>query len=398
MPAGAVPLGVIVTSDEQEETITTGLKYLSSILPNNAFFGEGPQLGPSLAMIDDSSAERNAITSVWNSTTTLLCTFHFLQRCGTWLHDSNNGVLVKEHRIILINNFKDLVYAEKEEQLTHLYSSLQKLPLVQKYPTFLSHLMSLWPCRRQWSYCYRKRLMLRGNHTNNYSEAGMKILKELIFSRVKAYNLVQVFHFLTDTLESYHCRKLISVSNNRLDSYIALKFKGLHAAKISKECIQETECKNVYIVQSKTDRTMSYTLDMIVGVCTCPQGIDGSPCSHQAAVSIHYGRASINCIPTISPKVRQIYAQIALGDKASTNISFYGSLHSNVSNCEDTDMFHADFNSPSFDLIRAGARDDSINAKVSESQSEDYRQRAQNACLQNSTIANDLKEKTRGNN
>ena len=83
MPAGAVPLGVIVTSDEREETITTGLKYLSSILPNNAFFGEGPQLGPSLVMIDDSSAERNAITSVWNSTTTLLCTFHFLQRRWT---------------------------------------------------------------------------------------------------------------------------------------------------------------------------------------------------------------------------------------------------------------------------------------------------------------------------
>ena len=308
MPAGAVPLGVIVTSDEREETIITGLKYLSSILPNNAFFGEGPQLGPSLVMIDDSSAERNAITSVWNSTTTLLCTFHFLQRRWTWLHDSKNGVLVKEHRIILINKFKDLVYAEKEEQLTHLYSSLQKLPLVQKYSKFLSHLMSLWPRRREWAHCYRKRLMLRGNHTNNYSEAGMKILKELIFSRVKAYNLVQVFHFLTDTLESYHCRKLISVSNNRLDSYIALKFQGLHAAKISKECIQETECKNVYIVQSKTDCTMSYTVDMIVGVCTCPPGIDGSPCSHQAAVSIHYGRAFINCIPTISPKVRQIYA------------------------------------------------------------------------------------------
>ena len=169
MPAGAVPLGVIVTSDERQETIATGLKNLSSILPNNAFFGEGPQLGPSLVMIDDSSAERIAITSVWNYTTTLLCTFHFLQRRWTCLNDSNNGVLVKEHRIILINKFKELVYAEKEEQLTHLYFSLQKLPLVQKYPKFLSHLMSLWPRRREWAHCYRKRLMLLGNHTNNYS-------------------------------------------------------------------------------------------------------------------------------------------------------------------------------------------------------------------------------------
>ncbi len=216
MPAGAVPLGVIVTSNEQEDTITTGLKYLESIFPNNAFFGEGPQLGPSLVMIDDSSAERNALTSVWKSTTTLLCTFHFLQRRWTWLHDANNGVLIKEHRIILIKKFKDLVYADKEEQLSHLYSSILKFPLVQQYPKFLSHLKSLWPRRKEWAHCYRKRLMLRGNHTNNYAEAGMKILKELIFSRVKAYNMVQVFHFLSETLESYHCRKLLRLRRDSL--------------------------------------------------------------------------------------------------------------------------------------------------------------------------------------
>ena len=78
MPAGAVPLGVILTSDEQEETITNGIRCLVSILPDNAFFGEGPQLGPSLVMIDDKSAERNALTSFWKSTTPLLCTLHFV--------------------------------------------------------------------------------------------------------------------------------------------------------------------------------------------------------------------------------------------------------------------------------------------------------------------------------
>ena len=45
MAAGAVPLGVMVTSDEQEETIVTGMRCLMSILPDDAFFGEGPQLG-----------------------------------------------------------------------------------------------------------------------------------------------------------------------------------------------------------------------------------------------------------------------------------------------------------------------------------------------------------------
>ena len=387
----------MVTSDEQEETIVTGMRCLMSILPDDAFFGEGPQLGPSLVMIDDSTAERNALTSLWKSATPLLCTFHFLQRRWTWLHDANNGVLVKEHRVTLIKKIKDLVYAEMEEQLINLYSSLQKCPIVLCYPKFLCHLKSLWPRRKEWAHCYRKRLLLRGNHTNNYSEAGMKILKELVFSRVKAYNMVQVFHFLSETLESYYCRKLLSVSNNRLDSYIALRFQGLHAAKIPKESVVETGYKNVFTVKSKTDRTISYTVDMTVGVCTCPQGIDGSPCSHQAAVSIHYGTASINCIPTIAPNVRQIYAQIALGERAATDISFYASLHSCTSSSVDnTEMFHADFTSPSFDLIRAGARADDVDANLSVSEVEDYRQRVQGACLQIDKFAEDLKKRLEG--
>ena len=315
-PGGAIPLGVIVTSDEQEETITEGLRSLASLLPGNAFFGEGPHIGPSLVMIDDSSAERNALTTIWKSATPLLCTFHFLQRRWTWLHDSKNGVRIKEHRITLIKGMKELVYAENEDQLEELYSKMKQCETAKCYPQFLSHVESLWPRRKEWAHCYRKRLLLRGNHTNNYSEACMKILKELIFSRVKAYNMVQVFHFVSETLESYYCRKLLSISNNRLDTYIALRFQGLHAHKIPKESIEETENKNVFTVKSKTERGVVYTVDMIVGVCTCPQGIDGSPCSHQAAVAIHYDKASINYIPTLAPAICQIYAQIALGEKA----------------------------------------------------------------------------------
>ena len=61
MPAGAVPLGVIVTSDEQEETIRDGIRSLCTILPEHV---EGTQIGPSNVMIDDSSTEFNAFTSI----------------------------------------------------------------------------------------------------------------------------------------------------------------------------------------------------------------------------------------------------------------------------------------------------------------------------------------------
>ena len=75
-----IPLGVILTSDETEKTILCGLELLQSVLPKNAFFGKGPASGTDAVMIDDSSAERGAISKCWPQACVLLCTFHFLQR------------------------------------------------------------------------------------------------------------------------------------------------------------------------------------------------------------------------------------------------------------------------------------------------------------------------------
>ncbi len=108
--------------------------------------------------------------------------------------------------------------------------------------------------------CFRKHLLGRGNHTNNYSEAGIRILKELIFSRVKAYNHVQMFSFITECMELYYCRKLmLSAAHNRLDRYISLKYQGLNCSKISYENIYEIDSKeSIYLVNSKTERDVKY--------------------------------------------------------------------------------------------------------------------------------------------
>ena len=143
----------------------------------------------------------------------------------------------------------------------------------------------------------------------------MKILKEIVFSRVKAYNCVQLFHFLAETLESYYCRKLLNVSNNTLDTYVTLRFQGLNANKVPKESIEEVDKGKCYHVKSTSERGVAYVVDMLVGVCTCPQGLDGSPCKHQAAIAIHYGTPSINCIPALAPRFAAYMPKLPLGKK-----------------------------------------------------------------------------------
>ncbi len=132
---------------------------------------------------------------------------------------------------------KGLVYSENKEQLLVRYKSFITNETAVKYPKYVAYVGNHWNRRREWAVCFRKHLLVRGNHTNNYLEAGIRILKELTFSRVKAYNHVQMFSFITECMELYYCRKLLSAAHNRLDRYISLKYQGLNCSKISYESI-----------------------------------------------------------------------------------------------------------------------------------------------------------------
>ncbi len=52
--SSGIPLGVILTSDEREETIYNGLELLKSVMQENEFFGRSSRAGPQVFMIDDS--------------------------------------------------------------------------------------------------------------------------------------------------------------------------------------------------------------------------------------------------------------------------------------------------------------------------------------------------------
>lgn len=156
-------------------------------------------------MTDNSLSERNALHSGWPATRLLLCVFHFLQAKWTWLHDGQNCIANKD-RSILIAETKMLVYADTEDQLLRFYNQFQQCDIVKRYPRYLAYIKSQWDRRREWAICYRKKLLVRGNQTNNYAEAGIRIVKDLVFSRVKAYNLVQMFSFVPVSGIVLHCK------------------------------------------------------------------------------------------------------------------------------------------------------------------------------------------------
>ena len=346
----------MITSDEQESTIRQGLEMVKEVIPSDAFYGCGTERGPSIVMTDDSTAERNALQKVWPNARLLLCTFHFLQSKWTWLHNGQNHI-ANDDRQLLMMKTKKLVYAASESQLLSLYDEFQKCDLVKKYPKYLAYIQSHWIQRKEWAVCYRRHLLVRGNQTNNYAEAGVRITKELVFNRIKAYNLVQMFSFVTECLEMYYSRKLLSVAHNRVDRYVSLKYQGLKCSGIGSEQIAVLDKhEQTYLVDSQTERNVKYLVDMSVGICSCMGGQDGSPCSHQAAVVKCYGIPSVNCIPTLSSPTRQEIAVIGIGPKAIQDCQFYASLHQEkLESVTDGKLntFPDEFSGPSWDLMRS---------------------------------------------
>ena len=103
---------------------------------------------------------------------------------------------------------------------------------------------------------------------------------------------------------------------------------------------------------------------MGIGTCSCEIGKNGSPCSHQAAIVLHYNIESVNFVPTLHPSLRQDIAFLALGNKASKTIEFYSALREGMKPVSVTENIAttniSDFTGTSWDVIRAGALDDTI--------------------------------------
>ena len=127
-----------------------------------------------------------------------------------------------------------MIYAKSEEQIEEVYTDLKKNEIRCQYPNFIRHFQNLWPRRKEWALCYRKALPVRGNH-RNIAKLGIRIVKEIVFGRIKAYNLIQMFQFVTEALELSYKRRLLSIAHNRFDHFIAVKYRGLNANAISED-------------------------------------------------------------------------------------------------------------------------------------------------------------------
>lgn len=289
--AGALPLGVIMTSSESQVVVNEGMQLLRSIFPVDCFYGKG---SPQIAMTDAAPVEQNVLKDNFPGIILLLCLFHVLQAFWRYVWSNEHKVKFEDREEIFVG-FKQWCYAADKNEFKQSYEGLLKNPAVASNSTLVKHINQLCVKRAEWALCYREDLITRGNDTNNYSESTIRRYKDDILERLRAYSLVQLFHFFTTRVEAYFERRIANVINNRKVNYT----KSKHFVKPTK--LEDLSCSkgqqdNMYKVEnSKTDG--KYFVDMDVEVCTCPVGKNGAPCKHQQAVALKYNLSTTQFLP-----------------------------------------------------------------------------------------------------
>ncbi|KAH9375174.1 hypothetical protein HPB48_017263 [Haemaphysalis longicornis] len=97
-----------------------------------------------------------------------------------------------------------------EEQPAAAIRNLYTLP----HQEYIQRVEGFLDCK-EWVPMYRPGLTTSGHNTNNYSESSMRILKDIVFCRTKAYIVVTLTDYIVAEWEDYVEKRLLHHASDR---------------------------------------------------------------------------------------------------------------------------------------------------------------------------------------
>ena len=161
---------------------------------------------------------------------------------------------------------------------------------------------------------YRNEVITRGHETNIYAEATVRLLKDIMLDRRKAFIVVALVGYIVDVLEPYYEKRLYEVASGRPSPLLAAFSKLQNTANTVslKGTIQIGP--NTYQVPSASQKN-TYIVNIQAGVCTCARGERGALYKHQLALC-NNKELSLPNLPPVTYKERHELAVLALGARA----------------------------------------------------------------------------------
>ncbi|KAE8743392.1 hypothetical protein FOCC_FOCC010997 [Frankliniella occidentalis] len=300
--AGAIPIGILLHEAQTTESYERAFSLFKETFPN-AFGGKEY---PQVFMTDNSVPEKSAIHANWPQSIQLLCAFHVGHAEWLWLQTKYD----QKSRQPLMQGFRKIHYSKSCEELEAGIEDLKSMSL-DYYEDRVSGLLE---SKEQWVYLFRNHLQIGGHHTNNYAEASVRILKDVILQRTKAFNAVALFDYISETWDTYLTTKLcrFAYKRNRKPILLYNDLVQRMPAELADKIIVIDE--DTYHVPSSVTGEATYEVVASAGSCMCKAGAAGAFCKHQALV-----HEKFNCMfpnqPLITSADRYLMGLLAMGSE-----------------------------------------------------------------------------------
>ncbi|CAL4255465.1 unnamed protein product, partial [Meganyctiphanes norvegica] len=232
--------------------------------------------------------------------------------------NSKHGVAMKDRQEIMVN-FKIIVYCQKVEDLDTAKETLENLEIFKKNASLKKHYNDMLQRIEVWCIAYRVEYLTRGHNTNNFSEATMRVFKEIILERCRLYNPAQLVTYLWRGYECYHTKRISDfLANSRSVKIFRDGSEKLHIGRkyLPKNQVKEKDIKKIengrYSVKSQRCPEVVYEVTTDNCMCSCPAGISGATCKHLLGVHLHTD-AVLFVFPPASLEQMNRYHYIAFG-------------------------------------------------------------------------------------
>lgn len=232
------------------------------------------------------------------------------------------------------------MYADTPESLEAAKQELHS----QQHAGYVNRVDTFMEKEAEWVLLFRLHFKTRGHNTNNYSEASIRILKDIVLSRTKAYNVVALVEFLAVTWEKYFRNRNIDHANSRGAGHRLLYEKLLKRLPETAKDRTVSCGDGLYVVPSGKEDGPMYNVNSTIGLCTCRSGQQGAFCKHQALVHKVFGGTFPNA-PLLTREGRHELGRLALGD-ACPGAEFFKGLHENSSEPQAAPAEHFDVEQP----------------------------------------------------
>ena len=215
------------------------------------------------------------------------------------------------------------MYAASEDEMDVAINNILKEKV--SYPEFVKRFEAFYKRKTEWVLYFRNDLLTRQHNTNNLAEISIRILKDIVLCRTKAFNVVALCEFCIAVWEMYLVKRLLDYAYGRRNAVFILSSNLLKkSTKFSQNDIQEINADTFHIKSGK----YIYTVNVNIGACSCPAGMSGAFCKHQCFI-MNLKNIVFPNSPPIFQEDRYNLGLLALGSKCPEE-SFFNNFEINV--------------------------------------------------------------------